>query len=171
MKKIDNIIRRLTKGFAWINVITLLGIVFVIVLDVFLRFLSGQTLRGAYEMVQYLLMIAVFSSFAFCQTERGHVHVTMLVSKFPRKLRFIIYALTEIVSAAAAFLVAYAAIKQGNVYLASNMTSGVLLLPLAPFYWLEGLCMAVFGLSLLWEGIKGFAATANDYYAQEFESL
>ena len=170
MKGIDKFLRKLTTLFVCISVITLLAIVVVVVIDVFLRYVLGQTLRGAYEMVQYLLMISIFSSFAYCQTERGHVHVTMLTSLFPQKLRLILYALTELICCLGAFAVAYASIRQGGIYLSSNMITGVLLLPLWPFYMLEGLCMAVFGIALLWEAIKGVIAVSNQEVAEEIQS-
>lgn len=162
--------KRLTGLFNYISIFTLVAVVLIIVIDVFMRFILGSTLRGAYEMVQYVLMLSIFSSFAYCQTERGHVHVTMLISLFPKKLRFILYALTTLLAGAGSFAVAYSAIKQGSVYLASNMTSGVLLMPLFPFYWVEGICMAVFGLALLWEVVKSTLAIWNPTIAEEIQS-
>ena len=140
------------------------------VCDIAMRYITGVSILGVYEIVERVMICAVFASFAYTQTEHGHVQITMLISAFPQKLRFFIMVLNNLVSAAIALLVAYAAWRQGNVAFESQYTTGVLFIPLYPFYWVEIVTMVVFSLALLFEAVKSAVAIFNKEVADEIQS-
>lgn len=170
IKKIDKISLTLTSVVSIVSYVGFLAVMLLIVVDVLLRKVVGSGVTGAYEMVERLLMVAVFASFAYTQSKQGHVHVTMFISKLPSVLRFILVGLTGILSSGAAFLLAYAAVLQAKSSLALGTKTGVLGIALCPFFWVEAVCMAVFGIALLWDVIKSFAAIKNKEVAQEIQS-
>ena len=116
------------------------------------------------------MICAVFASFAYTQTENGHVQITMVVAKFPQKLRFLVMTLNNILSAAVIVLTAYAAYRQGMVAMNSHYTTGVLLIPLWPFYWVEIVSMAVLCLAFLFHAVKNAAAIFNQDIAAEIQA-
>lgn len=170
IKKIDKISLALTSVVSIVSYIGFLAVMLLIVVDVLLRKIMDSGVTGAYEMVERLLMVAVFASFAYTQSKQGHVHVTMFISKLPNAVRFVLVGLTGILSSGAAFLLAYAAVLQANSSLALGTKTGVLGIALYPFFWVEAVCMAVFGVALLWDVVKSFVAIKNKEVAQEIQS-
>lgn len=169
-KKIDAVLSRITGVVSLVSYLGFLAIMLLIVVDVVLRKLSGSGITGAYEMVERILMCGVFAGFAYTQSLQGHVHVTMLISHFPAKLRFIVFGLTGIISSFAAFALSYAAVYQASYSFSAATRTGVLGIPLYPFFWIEAVCMAAFGIALLWDAFKSFAAVGNKELAAQIQS-
>ena len=174
MKKIDKILHKLSGIILILGYISFIGVMLVICIDVVMRKVATNGITGAYEIVEVVLSVGVFAGFAYCQSEHGHVHVTLLLQLFPQKLRFFIYGLMSIFSTIAAFAVAYAAYLQaGDSYakfLKGAGTTGVIRIPYFPFYWVEIVCMIVFGLTLAWDMIKNFIAIGHKDLAEEIQS-
>lgn len=172
MKKIEKVISILTSIVSTLSYLGFLAVMVLIVVDVVMGKVTGGVTRviGAYEIIQYLLLCGVFASFAYTQSLHGHVHVTMLISKFPQKLRFLIYGITYILSAATAALLTYAAAAQANYSISAGTKTGVLGIPLFPFFWVECFCMAIFAITLVWDVIKSFIAMFNKEVAEEIQS-
>ncbi len=169
-EKIDKGLSRITGIVSIISYGGFLAVMLLIVVDVVLRKTIDTGVKGTMEMVERMLMCAVFAGFAYTQSLQGHVHVTMLISHFPAKARFAAFGVTGIISAAAAFVLTYAAVYQANVSYSMSTRTGVLGIPLFPFFWVEAVCMAMFGVTLLWEVIKSFAAIGNQKLAEEIQS-
>ncbi len=170
IKKIDKAVYRVTSVVSVASYVGFLAVMAIIVVDVCLRKIMDSGVTGAYELVERILMFAVFASFAYTQSLQGHVHVTMFVSKLPTQIRFIALGVTGLLSSAAAFLLSYAAVIQANDAFRKATMTGVLHIPLFPFYWIEVVCMAAFGLALLWDVFKDFAAIKNREIAEEIQA-
>lgn len=170
MRKAENIVKKITGVVSIISFIGFFFIMALTVCDVLIRKLTGQSILGVYEIVERVMICAVFASFAYTQTAHAHVNITMLVAAFPQKLRFVIMALNNLISAAVSILVAYAAWRQGNVAMDSHYTTGVLLIPLWPFYWVEIVSMVVLCLAFLFHAVKNAAAMFNKELAVEIQA-
>ena len=170
MKKAESIVRKITGVVSIISYVGFFGVMAVTIADIILRWITGIPILGVYEIVERIMICAVFASFAYTQTENGHVQITMVVAKFPQKLRFLVMTLNNILSAAVIVLTAYAAYRQGMVAMNSHYTTGVLLIPLWPFYWVEIVSMAVLCLAFLFHAVKNAAAIFNQDIAAEIQA-
>lgn len=170
MKKAENIVKKITGAVSIISFIGFFFIMALTVCDVLIRKISGQSILGVYEIVERVMICAVFASFAYTQTSHAHVNITMLVAAFPQKLRFGVMAVNNLISGAVSVLVAYAAWRQCNVAMASNYTTGVLLIPTWPFYWVEIVSMAVLCLAFLFHAVMNAAAMFNKELAVELQA-
>jgi len=146
-------------------------IMLITVVDVFARFMFNDPIMGSYEIIERTVFCAVFASFAYAQRQKAHIHITMLTMMFPRKLQFLCYALTGLLSSAIAIFMAYAAFVQGRTALNSNYVTGVLSIPLYPFYWVEGVTLGAFAVTLLFDAIKSFIALVDDDTAKEVQAM
>lgn len=72
-----------------------------------LIFLGLGPVRGDYELVQMGCAIAIFSFMPWCQFNRGHVTVDVLVDCFPARLRAFLALLGDLALFAAATLIAW----------------------------------------------------------------
>ncbi len=170
IKKIDRALLGFTTTVSLVSYVGFLAVMLIIVVDVLQRKITGTGINGAYELVERILMCGVFAAFAYTQSLRGHVHVTMFISKLPSKPRFLVFGLTGILSSMGAFALAYAAVLQAQYSMSAGTMTGVLQIALYPFFFIEAICMAIFGLTLLWDVCKSFIAIGNKDVAEDIES-
>jgi len=71
-----------------ISWIAALFITFMIVIDVFLRFVFNAPLPATWEMSEIVMPYIVFFAFSYTLARNGHVRVTMFMELLPPKARF-----------------------------------------------------------------------------------
>ncbi len=169
MKAFLNFITKVSKVGFWLSTLGVTVMTLLIVLDIILR-LFGVPLLGTYEIIEIVMSIVVFASFAYTQTEKGHIHVTMFLVLMPTKMRFICYSLTSFVSTFLVGAITYAAFTYAGKLIEKGTSSGVLGIPFYPFYYLESLAMAIFTIIMLIDAIKTFIAIFNQDMAKEIQS-
>ncbi len=150
---------------------------FIIVVMMFLMFVDSmmglfinQRIAGSYELVQVMLSILVFSSWAYTQTVHGHINVVMFIRMFPQKLRFVCFGLTSLLSTATMIFAARAVFGMIADKVASGEATGTLLIPLWPFYIFEFLAFALLAVVLFFDSIKALMAIGDKEYAEEIMS-
>ncbi len=153
LKALGTWIARLTRAVGYISFFFVTAMMLLNVADVALSKLINSPVTGSYEMTQRMLMCAVFTSFAYAQSRKKHITMTILIDRFGRVPRNISFALTSLASVAAAGVLTWAAWVQGGVALASNYTTEVLYIPLYPFYYLEAFAMGVFTIALAYDAL------------------
>jgi len=157
---------KLTKGVAWISFVCVVVMMLMNVVDVILGYLFSKHILGAYELTQRLLMCAVFTAFAYGQSKKTHINMTIVIAKFPRAVRFIIFTIMSVLSVLAAGAMTYAAGVQTGVAISTGYMTEVLYIPLWPFYVVETLAMAIFTLALIYDTVLYVAAIFRDDFAE-----
>ena len=170
MKKIERILDRLIGLVSFVSYAGFTSIMLLIVTDVFFRYVFNDPIMGSYEITERLVFCAVFASFSYAQRQKAHVRITMIILLFPSKLEFLCAAITELLSSAIALVIAYAAFVQGRTALNANYVSGVLAMPLYPFFWVECVTMIAFSATLLFDAVKSFTALFDDEAAKEIQA-
>lgn len=135
--------------------------------DAMLGLTLDSRITGSYELVQMMLCILVFSSWAYTQTVHGHINVVMFVRMMPHKLRFVCYGFTSLLSMAIMGFAAYAVYGAMLENIASREASGTLLIPYWPLYIFEFLAFALLTVVLLCDAIKAVAAIFDHDFAEE----
>ena len=171
MSKVERIIKKLTKYMAVVSVVGLIFIVLLTVTDIVLRYVINSPIIGSYEMVESTMIFTVFLAFAYCQSERGHVQVTLLIARYPRRVKFSILSLLGLASSVMSFMVLYAAMNQAKVAYRSYYTTAVIKIPLYPFYWAEVIAMAVLGLTFLFTTSENIYAIFNKKMADHLDQF
>lgn len=146
--KTADFLRKINKWICHIGEACIAALMVIITVDVVLRMFFNSPILGAYEICQFLLLISLYGSFAFLQSEKGHVSVNILIDKFPAKVRTFIMMLTYLVAVVFTAFWTYGAFVQGMVYVASKNETALLKIPYFPFYFFEGVCMAMFTITL-----------------------
>ncbi len=152
-------------GF-WLAAAGVCIIALLITVDIVLRAI-GHFILGGYELVSIVMSIVVFASFAYGQREKRHIHVTMLIRRLPVTPRLVFFGSMSLLSTAVVGYLAYAAFSQAGELIGRGGVSGVLEIPLYPFYYLEGLAMALFTLVLLVDAARAFLAVRNEDVARD----
>lgn len=167
MKTITKIINTISKYLAYIAVVFLVAMMFLVTLDVAVRLVTGKGFTGTYEVCQYMLCVIIYGGFAFCQTRHGHIHVHMFLVKMPRQMGNAVWTIVSFVSAAMGVLITVASWIQSMTVRSQGIYSALLRIPQYPFQLFAGICMIVFAMVLLLDAVKGFLAFFSEAYSEE----
>ncbi|MBR5701951.1 MAG: TRAP transporter small permease [Oscillospiraceae bacterium] len=170
VQKFNAGVHRFTQAIALISFVCVLFMMLMNVADVIMGYLFQTHILGAYELTQRMLMCAVFTAFAYGQSKKSHINMTIIIVHFPRPLRFIIFTLMGILSVLAAGAMTYAAAVQTGVAINTGYMTEVLYIPLWPFYVIETAAMGIFTLALIYDTILSVIAIFREDYAQMIQA-
>ena len=165
IKHFSSVVEKITKAVGFISFAAVFVMMMLNVVDVLLAKFFKSPIVGTYELTQRLLMCAVFTSFAYAQSKKAHINMTILIAVFPRVIRFILFTLMSVISVVAAGAMTYAAAIQMNVAITTGYMTEVLYIPLWPFYLVETIAMAIFTLALIYDTVLYVIAIFRDDYA------
>ena len=103
-------IERFARYLAYGGGIVLAAVALMVVASVIGRTLDGfglSPVRGDYELVQTGCGLAVFAFLPWCQFNRGHVSVDILVTQFPMRSQAFFGLIGDILITLAAFVIAW----------------------------------------------------------------
>ena len=156
---------KIAKIIACISFAGIIAMTVLTVLDVLLSKIINAPVPGAFEIVERLMIITVFCAFAYGQTQKSHINMTLVIDKFPEKMQMILFSLMGIISVGASVVLTYAAFVQTFHSIKMNYQTAVLKIPFWPFYLMEGIAMAAFVLTLLYDTCLSVGAIfKKDYY-------
>ena len=167
MEKIRKYVYTGATAVAVISVVGYFAIAIITLIDVTALKIMGDPMLGAYEIIERIMLIVVFCSFAYAQTKNAHINMPIVVERIPRSIRCAILTFTCVLSVIIAILLAVAAIMQGNISLRDDTITGMLHIPLYPFFYIEALAMLLFALVLLIDTYFIVLAIFNDRYNAE----
>ena len=150
-------VRKACNVIAMVAMVSVFGIMCVLVVDIILRSTTeSMAVRGTYELTEMTMIIIIFLGMAVTQMEKEHIHVEMLVEKFPFRLKSYISAIVSVFTTGLAFITFYACVQQALSNAASGISTAVLFIPLYPFAWIMATGMAVLTAILVLDTIDAF---------------
>ena len=167
--RIKNNVGKFTKAICYISFVGIIAIVLLNVADVILSKFFKPVL-GAYEITQRLLLCTVFASFAYAQTKKTHINMTILIERLPVSIRFVFFTLMSLLSVFAAGALSYAAFYQGGIAMELGTKTEVLYIPLYPFFYVQALAMAAFVIVLIFDTVMSFIAIFREDFAKHVMS-
>jgi len=127
----------------------LLAMMFLTAFDVVMRYVFNQPVRGAMEVVEYLMAIVVSFSIAWCAHEKAHVSVDLFMTRFSVKIQATVHIFTSFAAMLFVLFMTWHNIRHVTDVYASKVTSAVLGIPIYPFMAMLSLGLAGFSLILL----------------------
>ena len=89
--------RRLSAFFEHVAMVFLAGVLVTVVLQVFFRYVAGLAVSWTEEATRYLGIWMVFTGAAAAVASGAHIAVTVLVFRFPDRIRWVVQRLTDVV--------------------------------------------------------------------------
>jgi TRAP-type C4-dicarboxylate transport system permease small subunit len=84
MIKLGKIINKATFVVSLVSYAGVVAIMLLNVADVLLTKLATKPIKGAYEITEVLLLCTVMASFAYAQSKKAHINMTILINFFPK---------------------------------------------------------------------------------------
>ncbi len=170
MKKLASMMEKIFRGFAAVSSLSLFVIMVFIVLDVSLRYLFNKPIKGSYELVSLAMLFTVFLGFAYAQARKSLIHVTIILKMLPGRLKYVVWSLGNVLSTVIAVMLAQASFQQAGKSLLSGTNTGVLYIPIYPFYYVVFVGFALLAVMLLIDTVRSLLAVVNEEYAAKIRS-
>ena len=170
MKGYTLVTSKLCYYICYIGMIFIAAMMLIMFVDSMLGLFANYRITGIYELVQCLLLVVVFTSWAYTQTVHGHIHVTMFINMMPQKLRFLCFGITSLISVVTMACASYAGYLAIFERMAGGDASANLLIPYWPFYVLMTVAFVFFTIILLIDMCKAFLAMFDKEVAEDIQA-
>ena len=137
-------IQRSTLYVSYIGMILLIPMMLLTSAEVVGRAVWSQPIPGSMELSRYMLAVFILLGIAYTHQVRGHVRVTMIISRLPKTLAAALDVLTSLLSL---FIIAVMTWQGWVVGIEERTVSDMLRVPQFPFR----LLVSVGGLLLFFE--------------------
>jgi len=97
-QKAEKGVHTLSRALNSLGLIALLLMTFVVAFDVLGRYLLKRPIPGSPDIIEIIMLIMVYSAFAYCAYVDGNVRVDVLYSKFPKLIQTYLDIVTSILS-------------------------------------------------------------------------
>lgn len=124
----------------------ILGLLMLLVVADVIGYQFGAPIKGTPEISEFMIVIVVFLSLAWCAVTRKHVKVDLIVSRFPSRVQAILDSITLLAALVIFGIMTWRSfLESTEVY---DITS-ILRVPHTPFYWIMTFGLALFCLSIV----------------------
>lgn len=111
----------------------------LVTMDVLLRYAVNRPVKGAFELVEFMMVSVTCLGMAYTGIKKGHVAVELLVSRFSPRVQAIFDSFNWFVSMGLFFLISWKAIVHAKVIWDSGLISSILSVPVFPFLFVLAL--------------------------------
>ena len=146
LRLLRNVIQRSTLGLTYAGMFLLIPMMLLTAGDVVGRAIWSRPIPGMVELSSYMLAVFILLGVAYTYQVRGHVRVSMLVSRLPQKVGLILDVATTLLSL---FIIAILAWQGWVVGIEERTVSDMLRIPQLPFRLLVSLAGIALCLELL----------------------
>ena len=126
-------IRIFSRFLSYIGNIAITLMMLLTAADVCGRYFFNSPVLGAYEITEYLMMIMVFSFFAYAQSEKAHICVDIVFDRLPGMVRFVLDRLNHLICLVMLCLITYMSVHRVLDIYNSGASSTLLKIPDYPF--------------------------------------
>jgi TRAP-type C4-dicarboxylate transport system permease small subunit len=149
-----DVVRKVSSCLCFGGMFLLLPMMFLTTVDVVGRAVWAWPIIGGLEISSFMLAMFVLSALAYTQQKKGHVRVSMVLSRLPERLQLILEASTTILSL---FVIAIMTWQGWALAVRETAVSDMLRIPQWPFR----LLVSVAGFFLFLELLIDLAQTGQ----------
>lgn len=144
VKLIEKLCYPATRAVNIVGAIVLVIMMFIVTADVSLRYIFVLPIKGSFELVELTMVVSTFLALAYTATQKGHVSIDFLVSRFPKRAVTIIDIISCFLSLGFILVMTWRSVLRGITAWHEGQSTAVLFIPLYPF-----LLLIAFGFVML----------------------
>ncbi|AET69516.1 TRAP-type C4-dicarboxylate transport system, small permease component [Desulfosporosinus orientis DSM 765] len=142
-------VKRISSVLDKLAGLCIFSVMLLIVANIVLRTVFSQPILGTYELVGFLTALGVAFALAHCAFHEGHIAVSFIIERFPRKIQSITEVLVNIISLLLWAAAAWALTNFAQAMKLKKLVSPSAEIPVYPFIYLValglmGLCLVIF---------------------------
>jgi TRAP-type C4-dicarboxylate transport system permease small subunit len=148
---VEKWVHSVSGALNWVSMAVIIIMVLTVTVDVGGAYLFRKPLTGSIDLVELMMVVAVFLAFAYCTSIEGNVRVDVLYSHLPGRLRAGLDVFTYAASLYIMVVITWRiADRAWNVmHNPPGPATGTLMLPHLPFIWLASAGCLLLCLELL----------------------
>ena len=151
---LDKTVYGISRVFNIIGVTILMLMMFLIAVDVCLRYIFNSPIEGVYEAVEFMMAVVFCYGIAYTQRHKGHVAVSVVVAKLGKRSQTILSSLVSLISFVIFALITWQSfLKAGEAMRAGETSIGGIgpfgQISVFPFMYLTSAACLAFCLELL----------------------
>lgn len=151
---LDNTVYGISRVFNTIGVTILMLMMFLITVDVCLRYIFNSPIEGAYEAVEFMMAVVFCYGIAYTQRHKGHVAVNLVITRLSDRNQAIMSSMVSLISFALFALITWQSFLKAGESLHTGETSigGIGpfgQVPVFPFIYMTSAACLAFCLELL----------------------
>ena len=133
---IDRAVRWISQA-AYASGLAILSLMAVLTLvDVICRAGFNKPITGSFELTQLMFAAGVALIIGYSVILKSHIRIDMLVNHFPMKTQLVLEIVSHFICAVFFLVASWASWRQGTNVLEQGTTSGVMAIPVFPFYYI-----------------------------------
>jgi len=145
----------ISKMMAYIGAGIMMLMMVLTVLDVIGRYFFSSPINGTWEVVGLMLVCAGSWCLPYCQKERRHVNVTILLDRFSKRITSCIHGLSYLIGMAGFSLLTWEALRLTAKYFSQQgYVTDTLHIPMYPFVLLMAIGNGLLALVLCVDLLK-----------------
>ena len=130
--------------------------------DVIGRSGFNKPITGSYELTQLVFVLVVACVLGYSVILKSHVKIDLLVSHFPTRAQATIDTISSLISSALFFVISWRVFIQAARIKGQGLNSGILEVPVFPFYYILAAGCLLFGAMFLIEFFRSFSKKTGD---------
>lgn len=160
--KVEVWIRLISQAMAIIAAMVLLAMTLLTVADVSGRYFLNKPISGTWEIIGLLLVCGGTWGLAYCQMEKGHISVTVILDLFSPKVQAIVHSLAYLIGLTGFSLICWRALLMTGKYLSTKgYVTDTLHMPLYPFTLIMAIGSGMLALMLLVDLVRSIAEVVH----------
>ena len=163
---LDKTVYGISRIFNTIGVTILMLMMFLVAVDVCLRYIFNSPIEGAYEAVEFMMAVAFCYGIAYTQRHKGHVAVNLVITRLSERNQAIMSGLVSLISFVLfalmtwqSFIKAGEAVRTGETSIGGIGSFGQI--STFPFMYLTSAACLAFCLELLVDFFVSITKTAK----------
>ncbi len=95
--KIENVVGTISRILSYIGTSVVVVMMLLTVTDVFLRYTFRRPITGTLELTEYCMIIIAFFALGWCEIQKKHISMDLLVGRFPARAKAITACITYLI--------------------------------------------------------------------------
>jgi TRAP-type C4-dicarboxylate transport system permease small subunit len=145
----SRVLKPVTRVLFYVGLVFLAGMMFLTAADVIGRYFLSSPILGSFEITEYLMVILMATSLAYCGMIKGHVEIELVTSRFPERIQTILGCITSFLSAVLFGFITWQSFLYIGDMASSKVATTVLRIPAWPFVIVLAVGFGIFCLVLV----------------------
>lgn len=157
--RIEAGLQRVSKVTAIIAAVVLAIMMLLTVGDVVGRYFFNNPIKGSWEIIGLLLVCAGTWGLGYCQVQKGHISITVLIHRFSRRVQAIIRSVTYLIGLVGFSLLCWRVFLMTIRYLTTmkGYVTDTLEIPYPPFMLMLSIGAGIMALILIVDLVRSLA--------------
>lgn len=133
IKRYNKVVNKINDRVKDLAAIVLVFITFLVVTNIIIRSTIAAPIQGTYDLVVILTTVVIALSIAYCAAKDGHVAVSLLVQRFPKRVQHFIDFITGSIVIITLLLTTWYLVQHANTMRQNQEVTTTIGIPYAPF--------------------------------------